>query len=64
MIGCSQFLLIIPRKNEKIMDEIGVNAIGFMGSMLIKDRQIFEKIEHLCKPTDILRSIAFTEIGE
>lgn len=35
---------MIPRKGEKVMGEIGVNAICFMGSMLIKDLKIFDQV--------------------
>ena len=62
IIGCSKFLMMIPRKSEKVMNEIGVNAIIFMGSMLIKDSKLFDQVEHLWKPSNILRELTFTEI--
>ena len=46
---------MIPRKKEKLLDQIGINAVGFMGSILSKDGKVFEKLEYLLKPTDILR---------
>lgn len=54
--------MMIPRKSEKVMNEIGVNAIIFMGSMLIKDSKLFDQVEHLWKPSNILRELTFTEI--
>lgn len=42
------------------MGEVGVNAICFMGSMLIKDIKLFDQVEHLYRPSDILREITFT----
>ena len=55
LIGHSQFLLMIPRRKEKVMDQIGINAVGFMGSILLKDEKLFDQLEYLLKPSDILR---------
>lgn len=41
------------------MNDVAVNAILFMGSMLVKDQVVFERIEKFCKPTDLLNQVTF-----
>jgi hypothetical protein len=36
--------------------------VGFMGSALIKDEKVFEKLQNLTKPIDILKEITFQEV--
>lgn len=43
LIGCEHFLLMIPRKKEKAFNELSVNAVGFMGSVLFKDKNLLRK---------------------
>jgi ATP adenylyltransferase/5',5'''-P-1,P-4-tetraphosphate phosphorylase II len=50
---------MIPRKEEKVMGEIGVNAICFMGSILIKNMEMFNDIKENKSPTELLSNITF-----
>lgn len=61
LVGCHDFVLMVPRKNEFIFKSIGINGCGFMGTILFKDEQLFEKIDFLAKPSEILKEITFTE---
>lgn len=62
--------MIVPRKKERFMEKIGLNSVGmlflfyvgFMGSALIKDEKVFEKLQNLTKPIDILKEITFQEV--
>lgn len=62
LIGTPSFLLMIPRKREKLLDKIGINAVGFMGSILLKDEVDYDRLEYLMKPTNILRELTFTDV--
>lgn len=44
VIGSGRFVMMVPRRKERTVGEVGVNAICFMGSMLIKDEKLFENI--------------------
>jgi ATP adenylyltransferase/5',5'''-P-1,P-4-tetraphosphate phosphorylase II len=37
LIGCTKFIMVVPRRAEKISGEIAVNAICFLGSLLVKN---------------------------
>jgi len=43
MFGCEHFIMMIPRKKEKAFNEISINAVGFMGSILFKDKNLLQK---------------------
>ena len=34
---------MIPRKKDKAFNEISVNAVGFMGEVLFKDKNLLHK---------------------
>jgi ATP adenylyltransferase/5',5'''-P-1,P-4-tetraphosphate phosphorylase II len=58
LIGCREFLLMVPRRAEKIGGEIGVNAICFMGSILVKNSKFFSQIEQ-SQPSKLLSEITY-----
>jgi len=43
LIGCEHFLLLIPRRREKAFNDLSVSAVGFMGSLLFKDKALMSK---------------------
>jgi ATP adenylyltransferase/5',5'''-P-1,P-4-tetraphosphate phosphorylase II len=50
LVGCEDFLLLVPRSKEKAFDELGVNGVGnslfyagFMGSVLFKSKEVWQK---------------------
>jgi ATP adenylyltransferase/5',5'''-P-1,P-4-tetraphosphate phosphorylase II len=62
MFGCEHFIMMIPRKKEKAFNEISVNAVGFMGSILFKDKNLLDKyVNEDRKPYQILNDITFSK---
>lgn len=60
MFGCEHFMIMIPRKKEKAFNEISINAVGFMGSILFKDRNLLRKyVNEDRKAHQILEDITF-----
>lgn len=54
--------MIIPRSKEFYIDGVGGNAIAFMGSFLVKDEGIFDKIDYIVKPSEFLRELAYADV--
>ena len=52
--------MMIPRKKEKAFNEISVNAVGFMGSILFKDKNLLLKyVNEDRRSYQILEDITF-----
>lgn len=52
--------MMVPRKKEKAFNEISVNAVGFMGSILFKDKNLLKKyVNEDRKAHQILEDITF-----
>lgn len=45
LIMTSQFMMIVGRRMEKYNDSIGINAVGFTGSILVKNKLQLKELE-------------------
>jgi ATP adenylyltransferase/5',5'''-P-1,P-4-tetraphosphate phosphorylase II len=62
MFGCEHFMIMIPRKKEKAFNEISINAVGFMGSILFKNQNLLRKyVNEDRKAHQILEDITFSK---
>lgn len=39
VIGTERFIMLVPRKKERAFDEVSINSVGFVGSILFKSLQ-------------------------
>ena len=62
LIGSDELLFMVPRKKEKAFNELSVNAVGFMGSLLFRSEEDLQKFENLgIKPKEVLEDITFRQ---
>ena len=55
-------MIMIPRKKEKAFNEISINAVGFMGSILFKNQNLLRKyVNEDRKAHQILEDITFSK---
>ena len=60
LILTSEWMLIVPRSKEKALDLFSINALGFLGSIVLKDEALLKELNKH-KPLNALQSVSFSE---
>ena len=65
-MGCDEFLMIVPRRQEYFQSEISLNSlskfvgnVAFLGCLPIKNEALFERVVKEGKPKEILGEVTF-----
>jgi ATP adenylyltransferase len=51
------FMLIVERRKDKYKDSIGINGVGFTGSILVKNIQQLKELEDV-RVVEVLEDVA------